>query len=366
MGLLRFILGVLGILLIIGAFSSFLPLFFLGGIATGSAAFAFGFPIFLMILGALMVYFGFYYINPVHNSNSQLMEIVKWGIAFTIGIFLGNYIINRLMITSNFWGIILATFIVSIISQIMHGHESHDYKFNGKWFIFYFFLYANIIWAISEFILPNLTFQTGILSALVVGFSLAGAVVVVQKIKIKNHSVNWITFILLILLLVANLESLSLPSSFSIKPFLKLPANTSALSEDKQVCPTFNSVEPLIKAKAQLNSDIALPLNNLIDKSVWRIEANIRSCYQGRYKGQYPEWYYCDDMIVSRWETSSSGTINYRWYTAVSSEWEPTPQGRYSLHGFVCENGQKVTVDKEKTNYYVHVSRDGTEIKIEY
>ena len=33
---------------------------------------------------------------------------------------------------------------------------------------------------------------------------------------------------------------------------------------------------------------------------------------------------------------------------------------------FYCENGQKVTVDKETTSYYVHVSRDGTEITIEY
>ena len=91
----------------------------------------------------------------------------------------------------------------------------------------------------------------------------------------------------------------------------------------------------------------------------------MRSCYKGKYKGQFPDWFYCDDMVVSRWETSDSGAIRYRWYTAVTAEWRPE-KGRYLLDDFSCENGKKVTVDKESTAYYVHVSRDGTEIKIEY
>jgi hypothetical protein len=74
-------------------------------------------------------------------------------------------------------------------------------------------------------------------------------------------------------------------------------------------------------------------------------------------------------MIVSRWETGSSGTIKYRWYTAVSAEWRPIRLGNdplYTLNGLTCENGKKVTVAKETTGYYVYVSRDGTPIRIEY
>ena len=101
MGLLRFILGVLGILLIVGAFSSFIPLLFLGGIATGSATFAFGFPIFLMVLGASMIYFGFYYEKSRHSSNTQIKWLGKWGIVNTIAILVSNYIVAQLLIIND-------------------------------------------------------------------------------------------------------------------------------------------------------------------------------------------------------------------------------------------------------------------------
>ncbi len=68
---------------------------------------------------------------------------------------------------------------------------------------------------------------------------------------------------------------------------------------------------------------IASILNNYVDASVWRVENLFSPCYKGKYTGQNPNWYYCDDMIVSRWETSSSGTINYRWYTAITAEFSP-------------------------------------------
>jgi len=100
MGLFRFILGVLGVLIVIGAFSSFIPLLFLGGIVTGSVAFAFGFPIFLMMVGAAMIYFGFYYVGSRHRSNYQLMYLAKWGLIHTVAIFLSTYINNKTITTS--------------------------------------------------------------------------------------------------------------------------------------------------------------------------------------------------------------------------------------------------------------------------
>ena len=368
MGLVRFILGVLGILLIIGAFTSFIPLLFLGGIATGSVAFAFGFPIFLMILGAAIVYYGFYYKESVRKSNIQLGQVAKWGIIHSIAILLANYVTSRFIILDNFLVILFTAIIVSIVTQVVRSHESH---FNLKWFIFYFLVYANVIWVIGEFILPKLFFQTTTFSSFFVGFILAGVVDIIQKINIRQHAIQWISIVLVITMLVSNLGSVMSLVNLESLPIdttkIKQTKNTSELSEKDQVCPTPDLPRlPLLKAQSALESElIAGTINDLVDTSVWRIEGNVRNCYKGKYKGQYPDWFYCDDMIVSRWETTSSGTISYRWYTAVTAEWRPE-DGKYVFDDFSCENGKKVTVDKETTAYYVHVSRDGTEIKIEY
>ena len=376
MGLFLFILGVLGLILIIGAFSSFIPLVFFGGIISGgNIGFAFGLPIILMIIGAAMVYFGFYYKGSVRKSNSLILDVGKMGLLYTISIILGNYIISKLMIVNSFLAIILTSFVVSIVAEAVRSHEYHNHNFKLRWFIFYFLFYANIFWAMEKFVIPEIAFQAGFFTSIVIGFTIAGAVAIIQRINIKYHSIAWINAILLILLIVANLElipfsgiSLNIADSLNTQPIFTNSFNTSKISEDKQSCPTpLPQKLPLTKSKIALNANqLKSDLNNLIDKSIWRVEGDIRTCYQGKYKGQFPDWIYCDDMIVSRWETSSSGTINFRWYTAVSAEWKPDNDGKYSLNDFACENGKKVTVNKESTAYYVHVSRDGTEIKVEY
>ena len=354
MELLRFTLGTLGIIFIISALSSFI-----GGMVTGIIALNLGFQIFLIILGTAMAYFGFYYIKSTHEANHQLIRIAKWGIAYTIAIFLSNYIINRLVIANPFFAILFTTTIISIISQVIRSHESSEYNFKKKWFIFYFLVYANIIWVMEEFILPNLVSKTGIFSYIIIGFTIAGIVAIIQKINIKGHSVNWITFILIILLLVANLEFLPLSAN---EIFIGPALNASGLSEDKQLCPTIISKIP-VKTEAQLNSGISSTINYLIDTSIWKIEKNIEPCYKGKYKGQYPNWFYCDNMVVSRWETSSSGTIRYRWYTALTANWQPT-NGKYTLNSLSCENGKKVVVDKIGPEFYTYDSKDGTVVKI--
>lgn len=375
MGLFRFTLGVLGILLIIGVFSSFLPLLFLGGISTGNVAFAFGFPIFLIILGAFMVYYGFYYVKSktsshsqlVSNSNNQLMYIAKWGIIHTIGIVIGNFMISRLIIVDTLLVTLITASMVSIIAQVVRSHDSH---FNGKWFVFYFLLYANIIWAMGEFILPQMFFQTSLFYSIVVGFTLGGIIAIIQKLNMNLHSVKWFSIALVIILLVANLNSL-VASPVRILIAQVQPSNSSQSPENKQLCPKSTSSLPLVRTQGSFNPvAIQTLLTDVIDTSVWRIEGNIRSCYNGKYKGQYPDWVYCDDMIVSRWEKGSSGTIEYRWYTAVTAVWKPEEEksSQYVFDNFYCEpgDGKPVTVNKESTSYYVHVSRDGTEIKIEY
>jgi hypothetical protein len=366
MNLLKFIIGVLGVLLIIGAFSYFFPLFLVGGIATGNVAFAFGLPIFLIVIGAVMVYFGFFNVKSESKNGQQLWKIAKWGALYTLAVLLGNYIISRFMIADTLITILLTALVVSIVAQIVISHNSN---FRLKWFIFYFLVYAIVIWSIGEFIIPKVAFQAGFFSALLIGFVISGVVSIIQKLNIRGDSVHWISIVLAMILLVANLDSIQL---LPITSVLDISSNYSNLSEDKQVCPDSISSVPPIQTEAKFDS-VSLTgqtLNALLNRGVWKIEGNIRHCYKGKYKGQYPDWFYCDDMIVSRWETGSSGTIKYRWYTAVTSNWRPVKgdsfETQYVFNGFSCENGQKVTVDKEKTSYYVYVSRDGTEIKVQY
>ena len=202
MGLVRFILGVLGILLVIGVLSVFLPLIFLGGIATGNIAIAFGIPIFLIILGTLMVYYGFFYHETksnVPNVNANLMHIAKWGILYTIAIVISNFVISRLMIADTLLITLISAIIVSIVAQIVRSHDSH---FNGRWFIFYFLLYANIIWAFGEFIVPKIFFHTSFSLSLIIGFTLAGVSVIIQKLNLNRDSVKWFSIVLVIILLV--------------------------------------------------------------------------------------------------------------------------------------------------------------------
>ena len=155
-------------------------------------------------------------------------------------------------------------------------------------------------------------------------------------------------------------------------PSSKLQSNPG-IPENKQPCPTVNSGsgDSVALYESTLNIASAGPiLKSLVNSSTWRIENEFRTCYKGKYQGQHPDWIYCDDMIVSRWETGSAGTINYRWYTAISAEWAPAEEKTlnqlYNLEGFACENGQKVTVQKGVVNYYVYDSRDGTRIQIKY
>lgn len=293
------------------------------------------------------------------------MNLAKWCIVYVLAMLIGDYVLSKLFITNGFYTIIFTALIISVTSQAVRSHD-HEHEFKMKWFVFYFLVYSLVIWVIRDYLFTN----EGFVSSIVVGFALAIMVVLLQKMNLRSKSLPWISIVILLVLLVGNLESLQV---LSLNGIIPLPQNTSGLTEDKQICPTINypfGNSYVVKFSKDLNpATIGPVLNELIDTNVWRIENNIRSCYKGRYKDQYPNWYYCDDMIVSRWETSNSGTINYRWYTAVATEWKPTSDQtnpQYVLQNFKCEGGQRVTVERDKTNYYVHVSRDGTAIQVEY
>jgi hypothetical protein len=114
-------------------------------------------------------------------------------------------------------------------------------------------------------------------------------------------------------------------------------------------------------------------VSNMIDTDTWNIEIDSDKCYAGKYRGQYPEKVYCDDTVVSRWEKTSLGTINHKWYVPLSSIWNPIIDDSEKTTGYKFEEidcdidkGQEVVVNKEERGILIHVTRDGTPIEIEY
>lgn len=294
----------------------------------------------------------------------EITSILKWGIVYSISLFIGNYILNQLNIAHIFLNLILMAFFVSIIAQVAKNHGHHESQFNLKWFIFYFLIYANLIWLIEKIIFSGMITQAGSLSVILTGFIISVVVFIIRKIGIKGHSIILINFILLVLLFVANIDSLNIDSTRS---FVNTQLNSSLKTEEKQLCPTpLREMPKVTNTKVFKIVTMGPELSKLIDTSVWTIENGIGTCYAGKYKGQQLNGYYCEGMIVSRWDTSSAGTINHRWYTAVYAEWLPSNDGGWLFNGFKCENGQKLEVEKGKTNYYVHVNKDGSTVRIEY
>lgn len=287
-----------------------------------------------------------------------LLSIAKWGVASVIAILISNFIIAKLMISNNFLAILLTAAIVSIVIQAIRSHYN-EFSFKMRWFFFHFLVYAVVIWAMIESILPRLGLQTGILSSLIIGLTIAVTIVIIQKIGIRSRTIPWISLVLVLVLLVANLGYLK-----SIVP-IDLPAlyqNGSAVPEGKQACPTSTVV--YYSTPSLSTSD----LKGLINTNVWRIEKNPTSCYKGIYQGQNPDRFYCDNLVVSRWDLSSSGTINYRWYTVVTAEFRLETGGSESLYvldGLSCENGERVVVDKNSPQIYTYGSKDGTRINID-
>lgn len=147
--------------------------------------------------------------------------------------------------------------------------------------------------------------------------------------------------------------------------------SSGSTPEDKQLCPTIvNNVwkSPKLYKKNFMEEELGLEMNALINLSVWTIEKSAGSCYQGHYAGQNPNWFYCTDMVVSRWDLSSSGTINHRWYTTATIEWQKNGtevNSPYIPRGITCENGEAFVVNKGETKFYFKDTREGAPINIE-
>jgi len=300
----------------------------------------------------------------IPKITERLLEFFKWGVISSIAILIGRYIVNKLAIVNYFYAILLTAAILSIVIQAVISH-SREFRFKMRWFIFYFLIYTAVIWFVGQYVLPNFAIESSILSAVIIGLVISATIIILEQIDLKSRTIPWVSVVLILILVVSNLGYLQSTTSFGLPTKNK---NSSTLAENVSACPTPNNV--LQEFESTFNPDsVALKLNGFVDTSVWRIENLFSSCYKGKYKGQYPDRYYCDNLIVSRWETSSSGAINYRWYTAVTAELSPqkiTSGTVYALTNFLCENGQKVTVEKGTTNYYVYDSRSGGQIRIAY
>ncbi len=300
-----------------------------------------------------------------YKQKEELIKIAKWWITAFVAILISNYLITQLAIINSLLIILLTSAIISILIQAVRSHNN-EYNFKMKWFVFYFLIYAIIILLMREYVLSEMN-PTSILSSIIIGFIISGIIIFIQKIGIRSHTIPWIAVILFCILLVANLAYLQNLLQTDLQIGYQ---NNSIISEDKQNCPipiTVGALSSESEFKSNQQYKITI-LESLVNSSIWRIEHNFDTCYKGKYQGQYPNWIYCDNLIVSRWETSNSGTINYRWYTAISAEWKPLNIGSntYIFTGFSCENGQKVTVTKGTTNYYVYDARDGSKIRIAY
>lgn len=294
-----------------------------------------------------------------------LINFLKWGVICSIGILVSYFIVSKLNIVNNLWVILITSFIVSSFVEMVRSHN-HHYRFKKRWVFFYFLVYATIIWLINELFFSIFSSQNILTQSLIVGFILSSGILLIRSLRLKSNSLPWAYIILILILVVGNLSYVSdfIPSNINFQ------SNTSELSEQDQFCPTtiYGVQAPFILDKNEFNSISTMNkwTNIFINSIVWRKENDVSTCYLGKYQGQNPNNFYCDDLIVSRWELKNSGTINYRWYTAVSSEWIPVNSTSYSFNGFICENGQKVVVEKGVTNYYVYDSRSSGTIKIKY
>src|SRR3989344_759396 len=287
----------------------------------------------------------------------KVIEFTKWLIISFIALLISNYLVTKLAITNVFLITFFTALFVSVVIQIFRSHNHQE--FNFRWFVFYFLLYATFIWIVNEYIFAEIIFQKSIFLSFITSILIAGVILLIEKINLRYRTLPWISLVFVLLIIVGNLGYIQQMTQITLIPQFR--NDSSALSEDKLVCPSTVLSLPVRELSP-------LVLNTLIKTDVWRIEKNFDTCYSGNYRGQYTERMYCDNMIVSRWDKSSLGSINYRWYAAVTTEWVVESfQGEhvYVLESISCENGKKVTVDKETRNYYVHVARDGTEIRVE-
>lgn len=298
------------------------------------------------------------------------LDFIRWGFVCIVSIFISYFIIGKLNITNNLLIILTVAVIISVIIELVKSHN-HNYRFRKEWFFFYFLVYSNIVWIANELLFEGMILNQVILSSVSIGLITSLIIVAINEIKPKYSSLPWAYLVLIVILVIGNLGSLGFLTSLgSIDE--KPPVDNSGLSEERQPCPTtlYGSEVPLILTKTKLSSvpGMQTMAKSMVNLVVWEVENELGTCYLGKYKGQHPNWIYCDDLIVSRFETDDSGVINYRWYTAASSIWKPVEGSAdsYIFDKFVCEGGQKVELEKGVTNYYVYDSRSGSQIRIAY
>jgi len=180
MGVFRFIIGVLGILLIIGTFSSFLLIAFLGGISSGSV-YGLALPIILFVIGAVMVYFGFYSTGGYHHFKYGFF--VKWGLIYAGSVFLFEFLNTKLKITNSLLIILFAGIVVILVASIIR-HK----KTNIKNFVLYWLFFSTIYWLSINYTLDIFGINNKYLQYLFIGFSMITGTTILRKFNIKKKT----------------------------------------------------------------------------------------------------------------------------------------------------------------------------------
>lgn len=200
-GLIKFIIGVLGILLIIGTGSAFLPLILLGGFVSGSVTTAFALPIVLLVIGAVMVYFGFYYHGSISSNKSN--QFLKWGIIHSISLYVGLIIIQKIGINNLFIKFILLGVFLSIVASIIN--KVHVTK---KRQLLSYMLHIFAVWLSIQYLINLIGINNYLASVIFTGFFVHIFFVIFQKLKLRGKEIP-ITILLLFIFIVFNISSLS-------------------------------------------------------------------------------------------------------------------------------------------------------------
>lgn len=202
MGVFKFIIGVLGVLLILGTMSAFLPLIFLGSISSGSVGGAFALPIFLFVIGAVMVYFGFYY-HGSSSSSGELSKFLKWGVIHSIGLYVGLIIIQKIGVSNILIKYLLLGALLAIVASIIN----KVYTNKKRQFLSYA-LHIVSVWIAIQYVVPLIGISDYIASIIFSGFFIHTVFIIFKRLGLHGKEIP-VSILLLVVFIIFNLSSLS-------------------------------------------------------------------------------------------------------------------------------------------------------------
>ena len=228
MGVFKFIIGVLGVLLILGTMSAFLPLVLLGGLSSGTVSGALILPIFLFVVGAVMVYFGFYYHGSSSSSN-ELSNFLKWGAIHAIGLYVGLIIIQKMNISNLLIKYVLLGALLALVASIVNKiHTNRKRQFLS------YALHIFSVWISIQYIVPLIGINDYLASIIFSGFIIHAIFILFKRLKLHGKEIP-VSILILAVFIIFNLSSLSSISLGSMD-FSNLNFNKEEIINVSPVC----------------------------------------------------------------------------------------------------------------------------------